>query len=179
MKQTMLLLATTALLLVVWAGTAPAATPALVITGTDGDDELEGTSAYDAIFAAAGDDRLDGRKGGDDLFGQTGNDTFVDETGDDLLRGGPGDDLFAGNPGDDAVFGGNGDDILLDDVGSDLLSGGAGDDVISVPGFGPGPPELRTESDEIRCGPGFDRVLAHRADLVADDCESVRRTSDG
>ncbi len=139
-------------------GTALAAeAPAVVITGTDGDDELEGTSAYDAIFAAAGDDRLDGRAGGDDLFGEAGSDTFVDKAGDDLLRGG------------------NGDDILLDDAGSDLFSGGAGDDRISIPGFGPGPPELMWEPDEIHCGPGVDRVLAHAGDFVADDCEVVRR----
>lgn len=175
MRRAMLLLAVAGVLLALGGGTALAAAPGVVITGTAGDDELQGTRAYDVIFAAAGDDRIDGWAGGDDLFGQAGNDTFVDKAGDDLLRGGPGDDLFAGNPGDDAVFGGKGDDILLDDTGSDLFSGGAGNDRISVPGFGPGPPQLMWEADRIRCGPGFDRVLAHPVDLVADDCEIVRR----
>jgi Ca2+-binding RTX toxin-like protein len=175
MRRGILLLAVAGVMLALGGTALAAEAPAVVITGTDGDDELEGTSAYDAIFAAAGDDRLDGRAGGDDLFGEAGSDTFVDKAGDDLLRGGNGDDLFAGNPGDDAVFGGNGDDILLDDAGSDLFSGGAGDDRISIPGFGPGPPELMWEPDEIHCGPGVDRVLAHAGDFVADDCEVVRR----
>lgn len=157
MRRGILLLAVAGVMLALGGTALAAEAPAVVITGTDGDDELEGTSAYDAIFAAAGDDRLDGRAGGDDLFGEAGSDTFVDKAGDDLLRGG------------------NGDDILLDDAGSDLFSGGAGDDRISIPGFGPGPPELMWEPDEIHCGPGVDRVLAHAGDFVADDCEVVRR----
>ncbi|HSK99226.1 MAG TPA: calcium-binding protein [Rubrobacteraceae bacterium] len=175
MRRAMLVLAVAGAMLALGGETALADAPAVVITGTAGDDELRGTPYYDAIFAAAGDDRLDGRRGGDDLFGQAGNDTFVDSAGDDLVRGGSGDDLFAGNPGDDAVFGGRGNDILLDDTGSDLFSSGPGNDRISIPGFGPGPPQLMWEPDKVRCGPGFDRVLAHPVDLVAGDCEIVRR----
>lgn len=62
-----------------------------------------------------------------------------------------------------------------EDVGLDYFSGGPGDDAISVPGFGPGPPELYEESDAISCGPGLDRVEAHPLDLVAADCETVKR----
>jgi Ca2+-binding RTX toxin-like protein len=96
-----------------------------------------------------------------------------------VLRGGLGDDTFGGNPGDDEVFGGSGNDVILDDAGEDHFSGGAGDDVISVPGFGPGPPGLPFESDTISCGPGDDRVVAHRADRVAGDCEDVDRLGSG
>lgn len=175
MRRAMLLFAAAVVSLALGGTTALADAPAAVIIGTPGDDELEGTRAYDAIFAAAGDDRLDGLASGDDLFGQAGDDTLVDKAGDDLLRGGPGRDLFAGNPGDDLLFGGRGNDTLLDDTGSDLFSGGPGNDRISIPGFGPGPPQLMWEPDRIRCGPGFDRVLAHAVDLVAADCEVVRR----
>jgi len=150
---------------------------AAVLPGTTGDDALEGTGAQDTLFGKAGHDALNGRGANDTLFGQPGDDLFVDQSGDDLLRGGLGSDLFAGNPGDDAVYGGGGHDLLLDDVGLDLLSGGPGHDIISVPGFGPGPPELYVESDAIFCGPGFDEVDAHPFDLVASDCEVITRIS--
>jgi len=61
----------------------------------------------------------------------------------------------------------------LDDLGEDFFSGGPGDDVISVAGFGPGPPELFEESDEIVCGGSLDGVDAHPSDVVADDCKEV------
>jgi Ca2+-binding RTX toxin-like protein len=165
----MLLLAAMAAVLALDAGAAFAAD----VSGTVGDDELEGTNVPDSLFAQAGEDRLDGRGAADTLFGQADDDLFVDTSGDDLLRGGSGDDLFAGNPGEDAVYAGRGADLVLDDLGEDFLSGGPGDDVISVAGFGPGPPELFEESDEIVCGDGLDEVDAHPSDVVANDCEEV------
>ena len=148
---------------------------AAVVEGTPGADDLAGGNAPDTLLGGAGRDSLDGRGGDDLLRGEEGDDTLIDLAGDDVLRGGPGGDTFGGNPGDDKVFGGLGSDILLDDAGEDEFSGGAGDDVISVPGFGPGPPGLPFESDTISCGPGDDRVVAHRADRVAGDCEDVDR----
>ena len=169
MRRAMFLLAAMATLLALSAGSAFTA----VVSGTTGDDDLEGTKAPDSLFAQAGDDRLNGRGAGDVLLGQTDDDLFVDTSGNDLLRGGSGADLFAGNPGDDAVYASRGEDLILDDLGEDLLSGGRGDDAISVAGFGPGPPELFEESDKIVCGRGLDVVDAHPSDVVANDCEEV------
>ena len=147
---------------------------AAIVQGTPGADDLAGGSAPDTLLGGTGKDSLDGRGGDDLLRGEEGDDTLIDLAGDDVLRGGLGDDTFGGNPGDDEVFGGSGNDLILDDSGVDHLSGG-GDDVIAIPGFGPGPPGLPFESDTISCGPGKDRVVAHEADHVADDCEEVRR----
>ena len=41
------------------------------------------------------------------------------------------------------------------------------------------PPGLPLESDTISCGPGNDRVVAHRLDRVAGDCEEVDRLGAG
>ena len=165
----------TAGFLALGSGTALAA----VVEGTPGADDLSGGNAPDTLLGGPGRDSLDGRGGDDLLRGEEGDDTLIDLAGDDVLRGGPGDDTFGGNPGDDAVFGGFGNDLLLDDAGADEFSGGAGDDLIVVPGFGPGPPGLPFESDAISCGPGHDRVVAHRVDHVAGDCEEVDRLRSG
>lgn len=171
MGRTILFATLTVVLLALGSGAALAA----VVHGTPGADDLVGGNGPDTLLGGPGRDSLDGRGGDDLLRGEAGADTLTDHAGDDILRGGRGDDTFGGNPGNDKVFGGPGDDLLLDDSGVDLFSGGAGDDVIAVPGFGPGPPSLPFESDIILCGPGDDRVIAHEADYVADDCEKVRR----
>ena len=173
MRRAILLLVTPAVVLAPSAGMAFAA----VLPGTAGDDDLKGTGAQDTLFGKDGIDTLNGRGANDILFGQPGDDLFVDHSGDDLLLGGLGDDLVAGNPGDDAVYGGGGHDLLLDAVGRDLFSGGPDHDIISVPGYGPDPPELYVESDALFCGPGFDEVKAHPFDSVAADCEIVTRIS--
>ena len=156
----------TAGLLALGGGTAFAA----VVEGTPGADDLAGGNAPDTLLGGPGKDSLDGRDGDDLLRG---------EEGDDTLIGLAGDDTFGGNPGADEVFGGSGNDTILDDAGVDEFSGGAGDDVIAVPGFGPGPPGLPFESDTISCGTGHDRVVAHKADRAAGDCEEVDRLRSG
>ena len=146
----------TAGLLALGGGTAFAA----VGGGPPGADDLAGGNAQDTLLGGPGKDSLDGR-GGDDLIrGEEGDDTLIDLAGVNVLRGGLGDDR---------------NDLILDDAGGDEFSGGGGDDVIAVPGFGPGPPGLPLESDTISCGTGYDRVVAHKADRVAGDCEEVER----
>ena len=169
MRRTMCLLAAMVALLALNAGSAFAA----VVSGTAGDDALEGTNAPDSLFAQAGDDRLNGRGVGDALFGQGDDDLFVDALGHDLLRGGSGADLLVRAPaGVDRVLTGVAG-VISDDLGADLFSGGHGNGAISLAGFGPGPPELFKESDKIVCGPGSDVVDAHPSDVVANDCEEV------
>ena len=55
------------------------------ITGTDGDDVLNGTNASETILGGAGDDRLRGRGGDDVLQGGAGNDFIVGGGGFDVL----------------------------------------------------------------------------------------------
>ena len=93
-------------------------------------------------------DRLVGTRGPDTLRGLGGGDTIIGLTGNDVLDGGSGNDTLVGGPGRDVLIGGTGNDVLSARDG---------------------------QPDRIRCGPGRDRVIADRFDVVARDCERVLR----
>jgi Ca2+-binding RTX toxin-like protein len=120
--------------------------------------KLTGTNRANTLRGGAGPDVLDGRGGNDSLFGLAG---------DDRLLGGLGNDRLFGGPGRDTLLGGLANDRLVGGLGPDTLSGGAGND--------------RLESrdgvrDRVSCGTGKrDVVIADRKDVVARDCETVRR----
>jgi Ca2+-binding RTX toxin-like protein len=98
--------------------------------------------------ATQGADRLVGTRGRDLLYGLGGADTILGLAGGDLLDGGAGNDTLVGGPGRDALFGRSGDDVLSVRDG---------------------------QRDRVSCGPGRDRVIADRIDVVARDCEHVVR----
>lgn len=64
------------------------------IIGTDGDDELNGTTADERIFGLGGSDSIWGNDGHDIIHGQAGNDTIFDSAGHDRLYGGAGIDTL-------------------------------------------------------------------------------------
>jgi Ca2+-binding RTX toxin-like protein len=98
----------------------PQAGPACTITGTAGNDTLNGTTGDDVICGLGGNDTINGRGGDDRILGGAGNDT---------LLGGPGDDEIDGGSGTDGLTGGPGNDRLLAlDGFADTLDGGAGSD---------------------------------------------------
>jgi Ca2+-binding RTX toxin-like protein len=84
----------------------------------------------------------------------------------DTLRGLGGPDTILGLAGDDLLDGGSGNDTLVGGPGRDVLVGRIGNDVLSV---------RDGRRDRVACGPGRDRVLADRLDVVASDCERVVR----
>ena len=86
--------------------------------------------------------------------------------GDDLVHGNGGNDVLDGGPGDDDVYGDEGRDVLVGGSGVDRLFGGAGNDGIRA---------RDAWRDSITCGPGRDTVTADAIDLIAPDCEVVRR----
>lgn len=92
------------------------------INGGDGADEIYGHEGADTILGGVGNDELDGGEGEDSLAGGTG---------DDLLRGGSAADTLQGGEGADTLYAGDGDDVLLGDAGNDELHGGAGNDALS------------------------------------------------
>jgi Ca2+-binding RTX toxin-like protein len=94
---------------------------ACTITGTDGTDELHGTSGNDVIC---------GLKGDDELFGEGGNDLLRGGAGDDFLSGGPDDDILFGLVGNDSMVGRGGDDEINGFTGQDNADGGLGDDKV-------------------------------------------------
>jgi Ca2+-binding RTX toxin-like protein len=145
--------------------------------GTNGPDTLRGTNRADNLIGKGGNDDLFGLGGGDNLLGGEGRDAVLGGNerrplgGDKNLVGGPGNDLVIAGKGSDNAVGGDGNDALIDDglreFSKDTLSGGSGNDVIDV--FH----KPAAVKDIVVCGPGFDRVIADRADLVAPDCEKV------
>jgi Ca2+-binding RTX toxin-like protein len=174
MRQTLLLLSTMMLALLLASGVAWAVNK----IGTDGPDTLRGTNGVDNLIGKGGNDRLFGLRGRDTLLGGPGKD-WVDthptgaRTGDKNLLGGPGNDIVIGGWSSDKVVGEEGNDLLPDgperDVALDIVSGGTGTDVIFVASL-----RLKaTAEDIVTCGSGFDRVHADTKDVVAPDCEKV------
>jgi Ca2+-binding RTX toxin-like protein len=125
---------------------------------------------------------LAGGPGNDGHWGGIGSDTVLGGSGDDFVHGENGSDrAVVGGEGRDFVDGGRGSDRMLGQGGGDwildgpfeesskddTLSGGAGDDILLSDHV----PAVR---DIVSCGGGFDRLIADRMDVVADDCERVR-----
>ncbi|TNC95241.1 MAG: hypothetical protein FD121_1427 [Gallionellaceae bacterium] len=66
----------------------------LPITGTAGDDIIDGTPAAETILGMGGNDALNGGDGNDTLDGGTGNDVLNGGAGNDTLIGGGGQDTY-------------------------------------------------------------------------------------
>jgi len=103
----------------------------LIIT-FEGDDSVNAKDGDDCIVAGPGNDNVNGENNDDILFGEEGNDNLnggkdsdrlLGGEGDDILNGKNGDDYLEGNIGDDELFGGNSDDMLKGGEGNDLLKG--------------------------------------------------------
>jgi Ca2+-binding RTX toxin-like protein len=173
MRRTVLLVVVMAAVLVMASGVALAVNK----IGTNGPDTLRGTDGADNLVGLGGNDVLLGLGGSDNLLGGDGKDAVLGGNerrpagGDKNLVGGDGNDFVGGGKGADNMVGGDGNDLLVDnglrEFSKDTLSGGSGNDVIDV--FHK-PAEVK---DVVVCGPGFDRVISDRADLVAPDCEKV------
>jgi Ca2+-binding RTX toxin-like protein len=89
------------------------------------------------------------------------------------VEGGTANDELIGNAEENHLLGSDGDDVVEGRGGHDFLSGNAGDDTIWA---------LDGAVDLIRCGLGYDTVLADHADqfdddptIPDDDCEAVSR----
>ena len=109
------------------------------LTGTNGNDRIDGTSLSEVIRGLRGDDLLNGMSGSDRLFGGQGNDVIHGGLGNDQLQGGigadrlygdEGNDTLLGNEAADRLFGGAGDDSLMGGQADDILAGGSGNDVL-------------------------------------------------
>ncbi|HYD37170.1 MAG TPA: hypothetical protein VEA60_06125, partial [Allosphingosinicella sp.] len=75
------------------------------LTGTNGNDVLDGANGADEIFGLGGDDIIYGGNGADGtLNGGDGNDQLYGQNGNDHLIGAAGDDLIDGNNGSDTAY---------------------------------------------------------------------------
>lgn len=113
-----------------------------IVTGTDGDDLIDGSFDEDpeGDVVDGGDGFLPGEGPEDDIINAgDGNDTVLAGDGDDDVSGGTGDDNIDGGAGDDELDGGEGNDTIEGGDGNDTAIGGDGDDVIDTSGGTPLP----------------------------------------
>jgi Ca2+-binding RTX toxin-like protein len=162
-----------------------------IVTGTDGDDLIDGSfdedpegdvvdggdgflpgegPEDDIINAGDGNDTVLAGAGDDDVSGGAGDDSIDGGAGDDELDGDEGNDTIAGGEGDDAIDGGTGDDVLDGGEGNDTIAGGEGDDAIDG---GAGDDELDGDegNDTIAGGEGDDAIDGGAGDDVLDGGE--------
>lgn len=109
-----------------------------IVSGSQSQDSLVGSSLDDIIRGGDGDDRIYGVDGNDRLIGGNGNDKIVFGFGDSIVYGGAGNDQVSGRTygnvvvkagiGDDNIVGGRFDDVLYGEAGNDSLAGGSGRD---------------------------------------------------
>jgi len=103
--------------------TPPSCNGLITITGTAGNDTLNGSAAAECIYGLAGNDTLNGAGGNDLLDGGTGDDNMNGGNGNDFLDGWTGNDTLIGDSDNDRLFGYDGVDLLLGNAGSDDLCG--------------------------------------------------------
>lgn len=130
----------------------------VVIDGTPGDDELDGTGASELIRGFEGNDEIDGNGGDDCIIGGPGEEDIDGGSGNDIIDGGSehddidagsGNDYVAAGEGNDKVDGGSGLDEIYGQGGNDHIKGGSENDYIEG-GLG---------NDKIEGGSGLDQLL--------------------
>jgi Ca2+-binding RTX toxin-like protein len=138
MRRTLLLMATTALALLVTSGVALAASincptaPGGYCYGTGAGDALYGTSNVDRIYGYGGTDLMYGYGSGDFMYGGAQGDRMLGGGGADRMNGQGGADAIYGGAGNDTINGGAGNDIIQGDSGSDTLNTGTGSDRVNA-----------------------------------------------
>ena len=170
MRRTLLLMATTALALLVASGVALAAS---INCPNASGGSCTGTNADDALYGTPQVDRMDGRGGEDLMYGYGANDRMEggDETGlGDKMRGGGGADTMLGQRGGDALYGGTGDDTIRGGPGNDLIEGNRGNDTLST---GAGSDRVNAQDgqrDRIICTDASERVFYDAGLDVLEGC---------
>lgn len=152
---------------------------AATITGTQGNNTLNGTPGPDRIVAKKGNDTVNGLAAADRLSGGRGMDTINGGDGDDRAWGGSdaddlngelGNDALNGKRGSDDLDGGEGNDFLNGGQKTDTIVGGLGDDFVKAHGDG-------NRADNIDCGEGLnDTAIVDHKDVPV-NCENVVRTT--
>lgn len=143
--------------------------------GLSGSDDLAGSGRRaSCLFGGRGGDRTRLGDGGGAAYGEEGPDRVLGTALDDVLSGAAGADVLVGSAGADTLLGGRGRDVVVGGAGDDAINPGDGVDAVVA---GPGEDDIMTvdgRGEIVDCGPGSDRLVADRADLVV-GCESVER----
>lgn len=135
---------------------------AIVIEGQNGNDTISAAGLSGvavSIYGDDGDDTLTGSNGDDKVDGGEGNDTINEAAGSNVIDGGEGNDrITAQSTGNNNVIGGDGDDTIATGSGSDSVFGGLGNDQINT-GAGNDYADGAEGYDYIQAGSGDDLVL--------------------
>jgi Ca2+-binding RTX toxin-like protein len=166
------------------------------LTGTIGDDTINGTNVSDRITGLAGNDTLVGSQGADVLEGGLGDDSYSVDSLDDVVteQANEGTDKVlsavsytlganienltlaggsaingTGNELDNILIGNRGNNILDGGLGTDTMSGGAGHDIYIVNSTG----DVVTEN----ANEGTDLVQSSLSYTLGDNVENLRLTA--
>lgn len=101
-------------------------------TATDGTGGTDVLRNFEAVWGSAFGDNISGTTGNNLLQGDAGNDTLLGNGGQDSLQGGAGNDSLTGGVNPDHLEGGEGDDSLVAGGGADWLEGGSGGDTLQL-----------------------------------------------
>jgi hypothetical protein len=120
MRQTILVLATMGLAVLLASGlalaapkkgTTPPPNPTAPIYCKEGT-SCQGTGGPDIIIGTPSADVIIPYDGNDKVYAGSGNDEVRHSFGDDLIKGGPGNDTLRGGRGTDTIYGGVGKDLI-------------------------------------------------------------------
>ena len=143
----------------------------IVMSGTEGADNMRSGLGDDTIWGFGGDDTLDGDQGADALIGGGGNDVIVD-SGDavtaDTIKGGPGDDALNGGQGPDAILAGEGRDVIIGTAGPKEVFAGSGNDMF-LGGTGDDTAMGNEGDDWMEGGDGADALIGGHDDPLQAD----------
>ena len=115
------------------------------------------------------DDRKKGTEKADTMMGMGGNDTLSGMGAIDELSGNRHADRLYGGDGADHIDSGSGGDLIVAGDGADNIQAASGDDTIYT---GTKEEGKDGDSDEVRCGPGYDVVYLSGQDHAAHNLEA-------
>ncbi len=93
-------------------------------------DAIDAGAGNDTVSSGGGGDTVDGGGGNDSIDGGSGDDRLLGRGGSDTIEGGAGADTIRGNGGNDDLSGGSGDDRVFGGAGNDAIEGGGGSDTL-------------------------------------------------
>jgi Ca2+-binding RTX toxin-like protein len=126
---------------------------------------LETSAVLGNARVLSGDCRISGTNRADHIAGDDLSNVIHGFAGNDVIRGGKGHDLIDGGAGNDLLDSGPDGGTLIGGPGRDRLIARDGNDLISArDGY----------RDVVDCGPGLDRAVVDRFDVV-ENCERLSR----
>ncbi len=130
---------------------------ARILTGTDGNDVINGWGDNNTITGLGGDDTLTGGGGHDTIDAGDGNDVISTGSGNDTVYGGAGNDTVTDAGGTNAIYGEDGDDVITTPHGTGgVIDGGAGNDTVFT---------NYASSSTLRGGAGDDSLRISQANV--------------